>query len=113
MPNVVVSQDRVRHISVPQYQQLSIQKMLQFLVQFDEMHNYMPSEPRELNKLPRDWVVCIAASVVGDQFYEFIKQSINERNAEISRDRNMLIAMDPQLAQAFNNSTAISRKYSK
>ena len=43
----------------------------------------------------------------------YAKYNINERNAEISRDRNMLIAMDPQLAQAFNNSTAISRKYSK
>ena len=65
---------------------------------------------RELNKLPRNFIVCVAATVVGEDFYRFIRNAINERNAQVTREKNLEIAINPQLAEAFHASTAVSRK---
>ena len=70
----------------------------------------MPNETRELNKLPRSWIVCIAATVVGEEFYQFIGNAINARNAQVTKEKNLEIQMNPQLAEAFHASTAVSRK---
>ena len=105
---LVVSTHAVRHLSAPQYENLSMEKILDFLAQFEAMHLFMPSEPHEIKKLPRAWVINVGATVVGQPFVEWVSKRITARNTEMAQDRNLLIKMDPQLAQAFQRSTAIS-----
>ena len=62
---LVVSLHAVRHLSAPQYDNLSMEKILDFLAQFEAMHLYMPSEEHEIAKLPRAWVINVGATVVG------------------------------------------------
>ena len=107
----VVNANQVRHLFVPQYESLSIQKMLEFLVNYPAMHQYMPNHNRELSKLPREWIVCVAATIVGDAFVKFIKDGINARNAGVVEQKNLNIAINPDLLDAFNASTAVSRKF--
>ena len=88
---VVVHVDRVRHLFVPQYENLSIQHMLDFLKDFPEMHVHMPSERREVEKLPRDFVINVGCTIVNEPFLRFVKEAIIARNQKMSQDRNMLI----------------------
>ena len=73
---------------------------------------HMPDTNGELRKLPRAWIINVAATVVGKPFIDWIKAKIQERNAKAAREQNLLIKMDPSLAAAFGNSTHFSRKYS-
>ena len=97
----VVSCNGVRHLQVPQYENLSMPKILDFLAQFEAMHHHMPAESHEIAKLPRGWVINIGATVVGQPFVEWVQQKIAERNAAMAKERNLLIKMNPQLAAAF------------
>ena len=96
---------------MPQYEDLSLGKIVAFLDQFPEMRKYMPDTAGEARKLPRGFVINVGSTVVGKPFLDWVKAKILERNAKAAREQNLLIAMDPQLAQAFNDSTHFSRKY--
>ena len=104
----VVSTHAVRHLPVPQYPNLSMEKILDYLAQYEAMHLHMPSERHEIVKLPRAWVINVGASVVGQPFVDWCGERIKTRNTEMARDRNLLIKMDPRLAAAFERSTAVS-----
>ena len=118
-----VRQSAIRHVSVPQCkchsmltaavidEGLSVEKMLLFLDQFKPMHQTLPDQRQEILKLPRQYIINVAATVVGDPFLEFIKNAITNRNTQVTKEKDLLIKCDPQLAQAFNNSTAVSRKF--
>ena len=60
--------------------------------------------------MPTAWVCNIGASVIGAPFFDWVNQRINERNANVVQEKNLAIAMDPQVAKAFHESTAVSRK---
>ena len=51
--------------------------------------------------------------MVGQSFKDWVSQQVEERNAEMSEKRDLMISMDPVMAQKFANSTHISRKYFK
>ena len=50
-------------------------------------------------------------TVIKDPFGQWVKQQIEERNRRIAVDKNMLIDMDPEIAEAYAASTAFSSKY--
>ena len=52
----------------------------------------------------------MAYTVIGRPFGEFVRQRIQERNEKITVERQLNIEMDPELAAAFNASTAVSSK---
>ena len=105
---LVVSTHAVRHLPVPQYENLSMAKILAFLAQFEAMHQHLPAEHHEINKLPRGWVINVGATVVGQPFIDWCGERVQTRNREMAKDRNLLIKMDAKLARAFQRSTAIS-----
>ena len=68
--------DQARHIAVPHYSNLTVPLILDYLVQFEDLGNYLPSSRLEIQKLPRQYICNLAATVVGEPFYEFVKQSV-------------------------------------
>ena len=61
-------QEHVRHLHVPQYEELSVEKIVAFLDQFPEMANYMPETAQEIRQLPRSWIINVGATIVGKPF---------------------------------------------
>ena len=43
---------------------------------------------------------------------DWIKEKIEQRNAKVAVEKDVMISVDPDIAAAFNNSTSVSRKYS-
>ena len=66
-------------------------KILDFLAQFEAMHQHLPSERHELVKLPRGWIINVGASVVGQPFVDWCSERIVTRNKEMAKERNLLI----------------------
>jgi hypothetical protein len=76
-----------------------------------ELKLYYPKDPKDRKRLPKQWCINVAYSVVGDLFSDWVKAKINARNAKVTKEKDMLIGVDPEIAQAFNNSTSVSRKF--
>ena len=74
-----------------------------------ELLKYFPDQ-RDIHKLPRSYCLNVFYTLVGKNFYDFVQEKISERNENLAKDQDLMIAMDPEVAKAFQNSTMISSK---
>ena len=66
--------------------------------------------PRELHKVSREWIYNVVATVLGTVFTDWVKDLIDDRNEDIRDKRKLDIELDPDVAEAFRASTAVSSK---
>ena len=64
----------------------------------------------EIHKTPKQWIVNVAASVLGNVYTDWVKSQVEARNAKVTKEKDLMISMDPEVAAAFERSTAVSRK---
>ena len=64
----------------------------------------------EIPRLPKDFIANVAFTVLGKPFGDWVKGQIELRNYKITTEKQLNIDMDPELAAAFNASTAVSSK---
>ena len=97
----------VAHVRVPFYDNLTLEQIIAQLEGRPEVFDYLP-DGKELRKVPRQWICNVIATVVGAPFVSWVKARVNERNAEVVKEKNLAIAMDPDIAAAFHASNAVS-----
>ena len=91
----------VRHISIPQYESLSLEKITEFCrEQPNDIHRYMPDK-LEIHKVSRVWICNVVATVLGTSFTEWVDEKIQVRNEEVTEKRDMNIELDADVAAAF------------
>ena len=83
--------------------------LLEFGSQYQAVLDALPIH-KEIIKLPRQYVANIICTIVGDPFEAWVQERIEARNAKVAEEQELMIELDPQVAEAFRNSTAISRK---
>ena len=49
-------------------------------------------------------------SILGDQFREWVSSRIKVRNEKVAENNDLMIELDPKIAEAFKNSLNISSK---
>ena len=64
----------------------------------------------EWNRLPRQYLLNLATTVVGRPFEKWISQQVETRNAKVAQDQNLMVDLDPDVYEAFVNSTHVSSK---
>ena len=106
---LVIPMDRVQHIHVPSYENLALKLIYAFFEQHREVLKFLP-EGKELLKTPKAWICNVGANVIGEPFQVWVGEKIKERNETVTKERSMLIQMDPHVAAAFHASSAVSRK---
>ena len=106
-----VPMDRVVHAHVPAYENLKLADIFNEFLKHQAVIQFLPDD-KELRKTPKQWIVNVGATVIGEPFRAWIGEKIKERNAAVTTQKNMLITMDPQIAAAFHASTAVSCKCS-
>ena len=60
--------------------------------------------------MPKQWLINVAYSGIGDDFSVWAQKQINARNAKVTKEKNMMVNIDPEVLAAFNASTHVSRK---
>ena len=105
-----VNVDDVKTIYVPQYKNLSVEKILAFATSKPRLEHYLPDDI-DLPKAPKSWLVNVCAAVLGDVFKGWVVDQVEERNALMADKKEIMIAMDPAMAQKFAASTHVSRKF--
>ena len=101
--------DEVKTLHVPQYKNLTLEKILDFIRDKPRVSQYLPDEV-DLPKIPKAWVVSVCAAVVGEPFKAWVGDRVEERNALMAERKEVMIAMDPQMAAKFAASSHVSRK---
>ena len=71
---------------------------------------YLPKDQLDVDRLPRQYVANVIFTVCGDEFEKWIDKTIENRNEELIKQRDLLIEMDPTIAKIFKESTSVSRK---
>ena len=67
----------------------------------------LPCE-KEIVKLPKQYLTNVIYTIVGQDFANWVRARIEERNAKVQKEKDLMIAVDPAIAAAFQNSTAVS-----
>ena len=101
----------VTHVRVPFYENLTLEQIVGQLEGHPEVFDYLP-DGKELKKVPRQWICNVIASRIGLPFVQWVQARVDERHAQVVKEKNLAIAMDPEIAAAFHSSKAVSRKYS-
>jgi hypothetical protein len=94
----------------PQYESLSIERILEKAGDWPDVWQYLPDE-RDMHRLPRQWLINVIYTVVGKPFQDWVDERIEQRNSKVAEDDNKMIEVDPAIAAAFNASNYISGKY--
>lgn len=67
--------DQVKYMFVPQYESLSIERILEKAQQWLEVWNYLPDE-RDIHRLPRQWLINVIFTLVGEPFQEWTDERV-------------------------------------
>ena len=74
-----------------------------------QYQQYLPIA-KELKAINKQFIVNVAYSVLGEDFRAWVGDLVTDRNNDITQKKQLLINMDPDVAAAFQNSTAVSSK---
>ena len=97
----------VEHVTIPQYEGCGIKEICNYLMQHKTIGDWFP-DMIEVGRLPKEWIGNVAFTILGQPFGTFIKDQIEARNRKVLVDRQNEILMDPEMAAAFQQSTAVS-----
>jgi hypothetical protein len=65
---------------------------------------------KEQVKLPRQWIINVLFSVIGEPFAQFVNERTEQRNQDIYVKKDLTVAIDPAVLAAFNSSSLVSGK---
>jgi hypothetical protein len=71
---VVVKSDQVSHLYCPQYEGLKISDIMKNVDSLPELQLYFPKDEKDRNRLPKQFILNVAYSVVGENFALWVKE---------------------------------------
>ena len=77
----VLSND-IKHLTIPQYETLSVKEIKKFITDNADSLLYLPEE-QEWEKLPKAWFCNIIHTVITDKFEAWVKARIEARNTSL------------------------------
>ena len=92
---------------MPIYEGLALHDIMEHAKAYKQCEAYFPVQ-KDFHKLPRQWILNIIGSLAKDDFQSFVSAAIEKRNASVALNKDLWINLDPAVADAFANSTAIS-----
>ena len=90
----------IKHLHVQQYEGLTLETIFERAKLVPGVLDRLPCE-KEIVKLPKQYLINVIYTVVGEQFAVWVKAKIDERNAKVTSDKDMMINVDPDIAAAF------------
>ena len=84
--------------------------MLAFGQNFASVSESLPSVRKEIMNLHRQYIANVIYTRLGDAFSRWVDERVNARHKRVADERNLNIELDPEIAEIFRNSNAISGK---
>jgi len=108
-----ISCDQVHVIQVPYFDNLSIEDFIEYAEGHPnrEAMRALPSERKEILKLPRAYIANVIKTIIGQDFEDWVREKVNARNRRVQDEREVSIMMDPEIERIFRASTSTSGTY--
>ena len=90
----------IKTLYVPLYKGLSVDDLLKKAEETPAITDYLPDK-RDIPRLPRQWIANVLYTVIGQPIIDFVNKNIKERNDRVAENRNLIIELDPAIAEAF------------
>ena len=97
----------IKHLYAPQYDSLSVSKLLDFAAAYSAVEEHLP-EPRDIPLLPRQWILNVCFALIGNDFTDFVRSQIEQRNLKLADRNDLNVDVDPEILAVIQNSTAVS-----
>ena len=107
----LIKAQNIKHLHVPHFKKLAIKHMMEYCKGIPKVMKAFPSEAKEIEKLPRQYIINVIFTLVGSPFEVWVNQRIEERHRLIAEDRDLNIELDPDIAAIFQASNSVSGKY--
>ena len=104
-----IAAENVAYLHLPHYEDFRTSDILEFIKPYGEVWKCLPVD-KEIPKAPKQWLINVAYSGIGDDFSVWVKKKVEARNAKVTKEKNLMVDMDPEILAAFQASTHISRK---
>ena len=104
-----IRNEDIQTVYVPQYEGLYLKDIAEFATQYPIIASYMPDEP-DLPKTPKQWIINVAYTIIGQPFADWVMQVVTERNMKLQQEQNLMINIDPEVKAAWAQSTLVSCK---
>ena len=80
---IVVKAEDAKNLHVPMYKGLSIDAILEKARQDENVVAHLPDE-RDISRLPRQWIINVVYSLIGEQFRLWVASVIRGRNEHLA-----------------------------
>jgi hypothetical protein len=95
--------DKIRYLSIPHYEGLGIKEILSEASRYPETEQYLPEED-EFKRLPRQWLINVAYTIIGTAFSDWAQERIEARNKKLVEVQKLAIDIDPEILRCFHAS---------
>ena len=86
--------DDVKNLFAPVYKGLAIENFLEKAYQSEIVMLHLPDK-RDLHRVPRQYIINIMHSLLGEPIRIMVKEAVKARNDLVAENRNLLIHLDP------------------
>ena len=63
---------------------------------------------KEIKKLSRQYLANVIFTIIGKPFSDWVDRQCEKRNQKVREGNDMLVSLDPEIAQIFQKSTSVS-----
>ena len=100
----------VKVIHMPQYEGLTVEDLLVEARKSEAVMRALPSEEKEIKKLPRAYIGNLIYTIIGKDFADWVDARVTARNAKLKEERDLQIELDSEIEAIFKASTSIGGK---
>ena len=98
----------VQHLHVPQYESLSVEEFIKVVQAHPFVQMCLPDREKEMKKLGRQYLINCLYTRLGEKFKVWVDERVNKRHQEVKEEGKKYIAIDPEMARLFRQSTSVS-----
>ena len=74
------------------------------------VYKYLPEPVQELPRVPKQYIANVCAAILEDKFANWVKIQMDNRHQKVVEKGDLMIQMDPKMAEVFKQSQAVSSK---
>ena len=103
-----IKEHEIKHLNVPQFADLKIDEFLKFASDYPFATMCLPDRKQELDKLPRQYLINVIYTKVGEPFRKWVDEKVGLRHEKVKEKEEMYVELDPEIAKVFRASKAVS-----
>ena len=107
---LVFHKNTLKPVSVPQFEGLSIECILERGREHPELDRYLP-EDRDMERLPRNFIATVVRGLLKQDFDRWVEGVIEKRNEALRSKQKLEILMTPEIHALFQKSKMISSTF--